>query len=463
MSFTRLFKQVNMEGLGEELPVSDTTGERDKEIEEDAELYNKVTEATKLTEDNKKLEEETKEYVATLEEEGELEDNSDILEGTIGEVKATDNEINQEDLNILRIKLLGSLSRLAKYNYSTTMIAKESFNSPIEEAMYLSKLYKEQLTTIRYNQEGLLASIITGIGGVMTSLEKHTRSRKGFLKGMLNDLSKNKYEIEDGMEDKFNDKYPNLINAYLMYIEGDNDLLIYLQNNLKIIEGGIKISYASVPTQKVPNKLHSIESSVEKELKSKLSVDDNILPNPDGVDLEYQDHKIVGICALKDKIVCDYCIKYNRGLTFHTYTETMDRRNHMELSIDTAKVVLQDALRNIDQVANLITRIRDSSIKVAKLHSEADKVEDKWYKKIFLKKTDKYKDIVNTYYNLVETYSRFILRNLAKQDNLQTEETIGDVASGVYEGTKAVAKGAFSVVRGTGKAVKSLFSKKDEY
>ena len=33
MSFTRLFKQVNMEGLGEELPVSDTTGERDKDIE----------------------------------------------------------------------------------------------------------------------------------------------------------------------------------------------------------------------------------------------------------------------------------------------------------------------------------------------------------------------------------------------------------------------------------------------
>ena len=146
MSFTRLFKQVNMEGLGEELPVSDTTGERDKEIEEDAELYNKVTEATKLTEDNKKLEEETKEYVATLEEEGELEDNSDILEGTIEEAKHTDKEINQEDLNILRIKLLGSLSRLAKYNYSTTMLAKESFSSTIEEA---KKLYQELLEKYR--------------------------------------------------------------------------------------------------------------------------------------------------------------------------------------------------------------------------------------------------------------------------------------------------------------------------
>ena len=432
-----------MEGLGSELPVNDTVG--DRTLDDEMELSSKIEDVQELEDNTAKLERETKEYVETMEEEGELEDNKDILDETVKEAEYLGTEVNEEAVNIAAIMLTSAQSRLSsRYTKGIHNISLESIEGDTKtKALLLSKNYQDQLDAISVNQEGLLASIVTTIGDVMTSLEKLTRSRKGFIQGMLKDLTRSKIDIEDDAEERFNNKYEKLKAAYMVYIDGDNDLLTYLTNALKILDGGIKLSYNGVPVQKIPSKLSFMEEHVEKDLRSKFSSDDNILPNPDGNNLEYKDYKVTGVYALKGKVVIDYAIKYNRGITYHSYAEVIDGRTKMELSINNGKELAMDALRNIDQVANIIKRLKESSIKVAKLYAEADRAESKWYRKIFLKKNEKYKAVVNNYYELVETYCKFIVRNLAKQDNLEKEaktaEIAGKVTSTVSKGVKSVA------------------------
>lgn len=432
-NFRNTLQSINYESLGEDTKVDDLVGERDMEV--DLELTARVELEEEVDTSANKLENETEKYIRDMDIEESMRDDKEFIEESIKESKYLNTDLNQEDLKIYAIKLNNYLSFL---NKPTVNLEDVNIN--------LLDRYKSELEELTLNNEGLLASMLSGIGATMLGLEKLVRTKKGYLQSLLHKLNSLKVDPTGDDEENFNKKYNNLKTSYMVYIEGDNTLLEYLEGSLKMLQGGIKKSFDSLPKQKLPSKLNFIEENIEKDLRSKFSKDDNLIPDPDGVELEYQDYKITGLYASKKRVVVEYAIKYNRGVTYHSYEEELDERTKMQVSIDDAKNVLNDAIRNVDNVTKLLKQLKEASISLAKQHAEKDKVDSKWYRVMFLDKASKYKVAVNNYYKLVETYPRFIIRELAHQDNK-------DIESKVVENSKEFGS---AVGRGIGKVVDAL-------
>lgn len=438
--FKNIIQSINHEGLGEDTKVDDLVGERDTDI--DLEITERVELETNLDTTVAKLEDETEEYIKNMDIEESMRDDKEFLEESYNEAEYLNTEVNQETL----------LEHFIKLNHQLQSLNLPILNYESNDFNLLDK-YTLELNNLVLNNEGLLASIMSGIGSTMLSLEKLVRSKKSYLQSLLQQLLKLKVDPEQEDEERFNNKYSNLKPSYMVYIDADNTLLEYLEGSLKMIQGGIKKSFDSLPKQKLPSKLNYIEENIEKDLRSKFSKDDNILPDPDNVELEYQDYKITGIYSTKKYVVAEYAIKYNRGVTYHTYQEELEERIKMKVDVSDAINILRDAIRNVDNVSRLLKQIKDQSVNLAKLHAEKDNIDSKWYRKMFLDKYTKYKDIVNNYYRLVEIYPRFIIREIAHRDNKDIESKIADTSKDIGS----------SIGKGVSKVVNTITGRSNNY